>query len=70
MKAPDICPHGVTVDDGKLKGLGDLVSLIATPIAKSLSLPCIDKDTGKLKPKSKCAERREKLNKAVPFNLP
>jgi hypothetical protein len=52
--APDDCPHRVF--------LGDLVAKIATPIAKSLWLSCVDKETGKLKPTSGCAKRKERLN--------
>lgn len=42
--------------------LGDKLSRVATPIARILKLPCIDKNTGKLKPDSGCAKRRDKLN--------
>lgn len=58
VSAPDICPHGI----GTRIGLGDVVAMIATPIASALRLDCIDYD-GTLKPKSKCAERRDALNK-------
>jgi hypothetical protein len=53
--APEACPHRVF--------LGDLVAKIATPIAKSLGMPCVDKETGKLKPTSGCAKRKEALNR-------
>jgi hypothetical protein len=43
--------------------VGDTISLIATPIAKALKLPCIDPKTGKLKLESGCAKRRDALNR-------
>jgi hypothetical protein len=47
----------------KRPGLGDLVSKIATPIARALNLDCIDPETNNLKPDSGCAQRRDALNK-------
>lgn len=47
----------------KTTGLGDLISSVATPIARALNLDCIDKATGQLKPDSGCAKRRELANK-------
>jgi hypothetical protein len=44
-------------------GLGDAISLVATPIARALGLPCIDPATQDLKPESPCGQRRESLNK-------
>lgn len=43
-------------------GLGDKIAEIATPIARALKLPCIDKNTGKLKPDSGCQKRIDYLN--------
>jgi len=43
-------------------GLGDLVSKIATPIARALNWDCIDPATKDLKPDSGCAGRRDALN--------
>src|SRR4029077_10179195 len=43
-------------------GLGDLVSKIATPIARALNLDCIDPATNDLKPESGCAKRRDEMN--------
>jgi hypothetical protein len=51
----------------KVRGLGDVVHMVAKPIAKVLGLSCIDKMTGGLKPQSPCAKRREMLNRAIPF---
>jgi hypothetical protein len=42
--------------------LGDVISSVATPIAAALHLPCVDPKTGKLRPESGCAKRRDKLN--------
>ncbi|WP_309400571.1 hypothetical protein [Cerasicoccus maritimus] len=42
-------------------GLGDTVEKIAKPIAKALRLSCLD-PAGALRPDSKCAQRRNKLN--------
>lgn len=53
-----------------MRGLGDMVAKIAKPVAKLLRLDCLDNKTGDLKPKSPCAQRRDKLNKAVPFRQP
>jgi hypothetical protein len=44
-------------------GLGDLVSSVATPIARALKLPCIDPATRQLRPESGCAKRKALLNK-------
>lgn len=55
--APDECPHGV-------KGLGDIVEMIAKPIAKALRLSCLD-EANKLRPASPCAKRRNRLNAAT-----
>lgn len=43
-------------------GLGDILSSVATPIARVLRLPCVDR-SGKLKPDSRCAKRRDALNR-------
>ena len=45
-----------------MEGLGDKVEALVKPIAKALKLPCLDK-TGKLRPDSPCAKRRDRLNK-------
>ena len=45
-------------------GLGDLVEKVAKPIAQALGMDCLDKD-GNLKPDSKCAGRRDRMNRAV-----
>jgi len=48
-------------------GLGDQLERIAGPIAKALGLPCHDKETGRLKPESGCAKRRDWANKKFPL---
>jgi hypothetical protein len=47
-------------------GLGDAVAAVATPIAKALGLPCVNKATGQLRPDSKCAKRKGALNQLIP----
>jgi hypothetical protein len=42
--------------------LGDSVAQIATPIARTLGLPCIDPETQNLRPDSPCAKRKLWLN--------
>lgn len=54
----------------RTKGLGDLVSKVATPLARALRLPCIDPETHNLRPESGCAKRRDALNAALPFHEP
>lgn len=48
---------------GKTIGLGDLISKVATPIARALGMDCIDKKTNELKPESGCAKRKALANK-------
>lgn len=43
--------------------LGDLVSSVATPIARAFDMPCIDPLTNQLRPESGCAKRRDALNR-------
>ena len=43
-------------------GLGDIVEMLAKPVARILKMDCLDKD-GKLKPESGCAKRRHALNR-------
>jgi len=50
-----------------IHGLGDLISIVATPIAAILEWPCVDPATKQLKPESECAKLRDAANKAVPF---
>jgi hypothetical protein len=42
--------------------LGDTISTIATPIARTLGLPCVDPVTKQLRPESGCAKRRQSIN--------
>lgn len=48
---------------GKQFGLGDAVGAVATPIARALGLPCVDRGTGQLRPESPCAKRKAGLNR-------
>jgi len=50
-----------------VRGLGDVVAAVATPVARALRLPCVDPQTQQLRPESPCARRKERLNAAVPF---
>lgn len=52
-----------------MAGAGDLVEVIAKPIAKALRLPCLDAQH-QLRPSSPCAKRREALNRLLPFPAP
>lgn len=61
---PGLAEHGTVVfASSRPKGLGDFVSTFATPIARALHLPCVDPETGKLRPESGCGKRREGLNR-------
>ncbi len=42
--------------------LGDAISTVATPIARALKMPCVDPETGQLRPESGCAKMRSNLN--------
>jgi len=55
------CPHGYTKEKLPVL-LGDAIAKVATPVARVLGLPCVDKTTGKLKSQSGCAKRRAWLN--------
>lgn len=50
-----------------MRGVGDLVAKVATPIARILGLDCIDPKTNDLKPTSTCAQRKAAMNAAIPF---
>lgn len=43
--------------------LGNVISKVATPIARAMDLPCIDPVTQNLRPDSRCAQRRDALNR-------
>lgn len=47
-------------------GLGDVVAKVATPIAKALSLPCIDPETKAVKSNSPCDQKKNALNRVLP----
>lgn len=61
VAAPETCPFGITVGIG----LGTVVAAIATPIARALNLPCIDKETRQLKADSPCEKRKQQLNQKL-----
>ncbi len=42
--------------------LGDTIASVATPIARTLNLNCIDPETNQLRPESPCAKKRDFLN--------
>ncbi len=42
--------------------LGDLISSVATPIARMVGADCIDQETKQLRPESGCAKMRDNLN--------
>jgi len=49
------------IDPHKM-GLGDIIEILAKPVARALKLSCLDGE-GKLKPESGCAKRRDALNR-------
>ncbi len=49
-----------------MRGMGDVISVIAKPIAKAIGMDCLD-EKGELKPSSPCGKRSAALNKAIPF---
>ena len=51
----------------KIKGLGDVIAKVATPVARVLKMNCIDPVTKQLKPDSGCSKRKNSINKAIPF---
>jgi hypothetical protein len=69
------CPNGhfgryeqTGCDDGTQKiGLGDIVSAVATPIARIIGSDCIDKETNQPKPESPCGKAKERLNAGEPI---
>ncbi len=46
--------------------LGDLISSVATPIARMVGADCIDPVTQELLPESPCAKAKNQLNQGVP----
>lgn len=55
------------IKSAKIKGLGDVIAKVATPVARALKLDCIDPVTKQLKPDSGCSKRKEGINKRFPF---
>lgn len=51
--------HGIT-------GAGDVIEMLAKPIAKLMKIPCLDAE-GKLRVGSGCAQRRDAMNKMLPL---
>jgi hypothetical protein len=43
--------------------IGDKFAAVATPIARALKLPCIDPPTKELRPESRCAKWKARLNR-------
>lgn len=60
-------PRTPSPESMRVTGLGDIVAKVATPIARALDLPCIDKETNKLRPESGCAKRQQALNEKFPI---
>ncbi len=42
--------------------LGDLISSVATPVARMVGADCIDPQTNDLRPESPCAKAKQRLN--------
>ena len=55
----------IAVRIGAIKGAGDVVALVATPIARVLKLDCVDQKTQELKPESDCSRRKREMNEAT-----
>jgi hypothetical protein len=49
-----------------IRGLGDRLEKAFHPIATAINWPCLDNQTGSLKPTSPCAKMRDRLNKLAP----
>ena len=47
--------------------LGDLISTVATPIARAMGADCIDPETNELRPESPCAKAKNRLNNGEPL---
>ncbi len=43
--------------------LGDAIATIATPIARTFNIPCIDPQTNNLRSDSGCAKRTDAINR-------
>lgn len=48
-----------------MKNLGDKIASVATPVARTLKLPCIDPTTNELRPESPCARAKANLNSGM-----
>lgn len=44
---------------------GDMIARFATPLARALRLPCVDRQTGRLKPDSGCSQMQTDLNNGL-----
>ena len=51
------------------RGAGDIVEMLAKPIAKAMKMDCLD-DKGSLKPDSPCGRRKRHLNRIFPAAKP
>jgi hypothetical protein len=47
--------------------LGDVISSIATPVARAIGADCIDPETRDLRPDSPCGRARSQLNAGIPI---
>ena len=65
MSEPKIITRAEREALKRKRGLGDVISSVATPIAATLGLPCVDPTTQKLRPESGCAKRKAALNQAT-----
>jgi hypothetical protein len=45
--------------------IGDAISTVAIPVARTLGMDCIDPETRQLKPESGCAKMKENLNSGM-----
>ena len=59
--------HARLRHDYALRGAGDLAEAAIRKIPGVSLLPCHDRQTHDLKPQSGCAQRRNAMNKALPF---
>jgi len=46
----------------KIRGLGDVVSIVATPVGRAFGHPCVDQKAGSVIPGSPCDQRIDRLN--------
>ena len=77
---PKLIVPGATIQKPGL-GLGTIIGSVATPIAKAMNaasnaltgkdaVDCVDKTTGQLKPESRCAQEKARLDEKYRIKLP